>query len=452
MRCDRGIELDWRDYIMPSFDCIVEWFARKARGASPPQSDKYCEGESCYKWALCVQIRKTMKVSNHTLLLFAGCLLLAVLTERVAHAAPDQYDARHGTPPPPTPPSSPRREATDHSRSHSNVPELNANPDRNHDNDRVKLLLIADTASKDHDHHQHHQTNELGEMQVGCGHGLFEIVPAPKHKKKMIRKRSIEKMKERKRRNYHSTFTVWQPPVYQLTRPYVIPVWGAQGQQHPIYFPPQPIQPDLLGDPRKSYLPPKGYLPPTRSTTIGFDDDDYEDVSSAHGNDGNINLDNRNNFDDAPIWDIEPPIRTTPAPPKRTRRPGVRTTTFPPLVHRSENNTRPNLNAGTGVGNSLRPVQNRPNLVEVPNFRPSQGGTQFGGIPRPTPAPTQPSRAQPSRCVWAIISCCQGNNQNISYSCFEQLGCTGAFWDKSPCDSDFAKAAVDIALQYYSQK
>lgn len=49
----------------------------------------------------------------------------------------------------------------------------------------------------------------------------------------------------------YESFSVWKPPVYQLSRPYFIPVYGVSGRI-PVYFPPQPLHP-FRGPP---YLPP----------------------------------------------------------------------------------------------------------------------------------------------------------------------------------------------------
>lgn len=59
--------------------------------------------------------------------------------------------------------------------------------------------------------------------------------------------------------------------------------------------------------------------------------------------------------------------------------------------------------------------------------------------------------AGPSNCVWAVISCCSAASTNVAEACFAQRGCPGPFWDRSPCDSDFAKAAINKALEYYGQ-
>ncbi|XP_031338555.1 uncharacterized protein LOC116167347 [Photinus pyralis] len=64
-------------------------------------------------------------------------------------------------------------------------------------------------------------------------------------------------------------------------------------------------------------------------------------------------------------------------------------------------------------------------------------------------APVSEGKGIPNSCVWAIISCCSAATNNVNYNCFEQLGCVGSFWGSSPCDSDFAHAAISNAMNYY---
>lgn len=56
---------------------------------------------------------------------------------------------------------------------------------------------------------------------------------------------------------------------------------------------------------------------------------------------------------------------------------------------------------------------------------------------------------EPSRCVWAILSCCAPSNTPIRYTCFDVLGCSTAFWDTNPCVPAIIKTALDQATQYY---
>lgn len=56
---------------------------------------------------------------------------------------------------------------------------------------------------------------------------------------------------------------------------------------------------------------------------------------------------------------------------------------------------------------------------------------------------------EPSRCVWAILSCCAPANTPIRYTCFDVLGCSAAFWDTNPCVPAILKTALDQATQFY---
>jgi len=57
---------------------------------------------------------------------------------------------------------------------------------------------------------------------------------------------------------------------------------------------------------------------------------------------------------------------------------------------------------------------------------------------------------EPSRCVWAILSCCAPANTPIRYTCFDVLGCSTAFWDTNPCVPAIVNTALDQATAYYA--
>ncbi|EEZ98098.1 DNA-directed RNA polymerase II subunit RPB1 [Tribolium castaneum] len=207
----------------------------------------------------------------------------------------------------------------------------------------------------------------------------------------------------------YQSITVWKSPVYQLSRPYYIPIFGVPGRV-PIYYPPQPfVNPGVPKDNtgKKPFVAPT-YLPPVETTTMTIRD-------RFNGGD---------NYDDRPIWADETGKTTqrpgTGAVPTRKPRPS-RPRTPPPLVH---NPTDPE-----GFAKESEDSNQPSTTVSTPQFRPNE----------------------PSRCVWAIISCCSSTSE-VSYDCFEQRGCPGAFWDKSPCDNEFAQAAIEAALNYYNKK
>ncbi|KAL4121164.1 hypothetical protein QTP88_013729 [Uroleucon formosanum] len=56
---------------------------------------------------------------------------------------------------------------------------------------------------------------------------------------------------------------------------------------------------------------------------------------------------------------------------------------------------------------------------------------------------------EPSRCVWAILSCCAPSNTPIRYTCFDVLGCSTVFWDTNPCVPAIIMTALDQANKYY---
>ncbi|XP_044258069.1 uncharacterized protein LOC123007095 [Tribolium madens] len=220
------------------------------------------------------------------------------------------------------------------------------------------------------------------------------------NKRKNVRKRSYYPWQNEVTYEVpYQSITVWKPPVYQISRPYYIPIFGVPGRV-PIYYPPQPfVNPGVPKDNKKPFVGPT-YLPP-ETTTMSIRD-------RFNGGD---------NYDDRPIWADENGKTTeTSVVPTRKPRPS-RPRTPPPLVH---NPTDPEENAKESE---------TPTTVSTPVFRPNE----------------------PSRCVWAIISCCSSTAE-VSYDCFEQRGCPGAFWDQSPCDNDFAQAAIAAALNYYNKK
>ncbi|XP_073978054.1 hadley isoform X2 [Rhodnius prolixus] len=115
------------------------------------------------------------------------------------------------------------------------------------------------------------------------------------------------------------------------------------------------------------------------------------------------------------------------------------------------------------------PVIAVPQIVEVHHVIVLQSPETRCLPPRlpPTPAPTpgttedglegrmgqgdsrNATTPEPSRCVWAIVACCAPGSTSIRYTCFELLGCQGAFWDVNPCDNRVVMAAANTALRFY---
>lgn len=287
------------------------------------------------------------------------------------------------------------------------------------------------------------QESIVPELQVGCGEGFVE--PRSDHESKNFEKEKHENYRGkrdvaeaepvgRKRRSFFGAnavppfvnYNFLQPQVYQISRPYFIPVLGAPGKI-PIYFPPQPLMLNpgfpINNPPNKSYLPPKGYLPP------------------VDGN--NVTFTNRFNEEEGPVWGAaeDLPHKRPSTPVRPTRRPPGTRKTIPPLVR------RPDPNEADSSANSLFNSLSSSSGSRPPAaFAPPQSAP---ALPRTTEAP---STSQPTRCVWAIISCCTANSGQVRYECFEQLGCSGAFWDTSPCESEVARAAIDTAMKYYDDQ
>lgn len=58
------------------------------------------------------------------------------------------------------------------------------------------------------------------------------------------------------------------------------------------------------------------------------------------------------------------------------------------------------------------------------------------------PAPPEEEPVKVSQCVWAIVSCCSRQNQNIRNDCFEAMNCGRNFWGLNPCSESIQDKAV----------
>lgn len=243
----------------------------------------------------------------------------------------------------------------------------------------------------------------------------------------------------RKRRSYtpwtteysyqpYNSITIWQPPVYQLNRPYYIPIWGVPGRL-PLYFPPQPLP---IIPPTKEPFKGPTYLPPSppETTTEPSTDPTTMQVGNRFGED-----------DEKPVWDAVDTSTKSPGrdvvPTRKPLRPG-RVSTIPPLFHGNRNSSQ---NSTSSSNRPLGPV------TAVPPSSSQNTVRTEGQDASPILQSARP--IGPTACVWAIISCCSADGQ-ISYDCFDQRGCPGAFWDNSPCDNEFARAAIASAVNYYN--
>lgn len=167
--------------------------------------------------------------------------------------------------------------------------------------------------------------------------------------------------------------------------------------------------------------------------------------------------------DDRPVWDIQQtPVRNSPGnsisetrPAFSTRRPSQTFTTRrppPPLFHDSDTdeddlqtiNNQFNNNLFTTSAppfNAQEQFTQRPPGAFIPSF------TSRPQTPRPS---VQTTSRQLSRCVWAIVNCCSRNTDAVRYSCFEAVGCHGAFWDLNPCSEELLDAAIDESESYFT--
>ncbi|KAG5893512.1 hypothetical protein JTB14_017222 [Gonioctena quinquepunctata] len=264
-----------------------------------------------------------------------------------------------------------------------------------------------------------------------------EVAPA-------ARRRYVPSDAERRKRGFsrwtashdpfqrYDTFSAWDPPAYQLSGPYYIPAYGAPGRL-PIYLPPQSINMNP-GFPPDNPIPFRGppYLPPIPTHTMKNTTTNIEDRFNFYDDD-----------DERPVWGA---VETTKAPkmtPTRPPRP-QRLPEFPPPVH--------DIGRGTNMLAADDEDDEPPYIAPAAEFRPIQPARQ---TPVTTTTQRPPAGVQipsgPSNCVWAVISCCSAANNVVQENCFEQRGCPGPFWDRSPCDSDFARAAIATAMKYYNQ-
>lgn len=143
-----------------------------------------------------------------------------------------------------------------------------------------------------------------------------------------------------------------------------------------------------------------------------------------------------------------------------TRPPRPPTIVNPPLVHDIESGTN-QLSAIDEIDFPRPPERpSRPRPISTTTAAPATRRTTTTRTtlrPRPssTSAPKSPNNGLgqlgPSNCVWAVVSCCSAATNIAPEGCFEQRGCPGPFWDKSPCDKEFADSAIQRALEFYGQ-
>ena len=107
-------------------------------------------------------------------------------------------------------------------------------------------------------------------------------------------------------------------------------------------------------------------------------------------------------------------------------------------------------------GDSVAFVEDADVQKSDPYIKLVSGGSSFSAgkreneVPDCTTSKPHPTVNDPSRCVWAIISCCSPGSNEVRHPCFELLGCPGPFWDTNPCNKGMTASAVKVVHQFYS--
>uniref|UniRef100_U5ELU2 Putative secreted mucin n=1 Tax=Corethrella appendiculata TaxID=1370023 RepID=U5ELU2_9DIPT len=260
--------------------------------------------------------------------------------------------------------------------------------------------------------------------------------------------------------------------------------WGYQVQYQPYqqplppnyYLPiPRPQPPYDNSRPSPPFLPVPTYIPQIPQQP----QDDGNPIGTRIGVDAPqlvLGVDDlkKNNFYFGVIYDrdripnysgnsIPATTRAPPRQPAPTFRPSVTSTTVRPftttkptsIFHESGDDDfdwdslQEQVNAGDRNTIDQAVTTRRPLVQPAPApstqgpFSPNNDFNNNGN------SISQPPTNQPSACVWAIVSCCSQNNNQIRYSCFERIGCHGAFWDFNPCSTRLMQAALGAAEQFY---
>lgn len=224
---------------------------------------------------------------------------------------------------------------------------------------------------------------------------------------------------------------------YQISSilPYYIPIWGNP-RRIPIFFPPKPI---LFNPGYPVRNPPNNNnngLLPTEAEAPAFG------IKSRIGEPD----------DDPFIWGTVESSEVTgggaPAQVPAQNRPAKPPT--PPLFHSPSNNNNVQQFTTTTIPPPFFRPTSRPFSPPTTTRQPVVQQT------RPPQSQAIPPAAQggaeaPSRCIWAVISCCSPVSTNVRYACFEQLGCPGSFWDQNPCSREITAAALNVAQRFYQQ-
>uniref|UniRef100_A0A1A9WBY1 Uncharacterized protein n=1 Tax=Glossina brevipalpis TaxID=37001 RepID=A0A1A9WBY1_9MUSC len=107
------------------------------------------------------------------------------------------------------------------------------------------------------------------------------------------------------------------------------------------------------------------------------------------------------------------------------------------------------MNPGRQNSQSMRPMFTTGPMPRTTTIRPPAlplGSATTSATPPPS---TQSSSRGISQCIWAIVNCCSDRDTEIRYSCFEQNGCYGAFWDLNPCAESVRDNIITYVADYY---
>ncbi|XP_045467789.1 uncharacterized protein LOC123676119 [Harmonia axyridis] len=57
---------------------------------------------------------------------------------------------------------------------------------------------------------------------------------------------------------------------------------------------------------------------------------------------------------------------------------------------------------------------------------------------------------KPSKCAWAILSCCSTTSEELNHKCFREMECEEKYWNVNICSEEFKSVAILTAYKYYN--
>ncbi|KAG7169296.1 hypothetical protein Hamer_G025485 [Homarus americanus] len=70
--------------------------------------------------------------------------------------------------------------------------------------------------------------------------------------------------------------------------------------------------------------------------------------------------------------------------------------------------------------------------------------------PRQRQATTANTAQQQNPCLWSIVLCCSASTQSARDNCFEEVGCTGAWFDTNLCSPEYISAVQRQIAQSFT--